>query len=194
MAPTCRTLLAAALVILSATGAALAQARPSPEALLAAQREAMLPLAWMDGVWRGPAEISLYGGAKLQLTQTERVGTLLDGTIRVMEGRGYAADSSLAFNAFGIASYDPATKAYTLHTYARGHAGDFPLRPTADGFVWEIAAGPATIRYTTTFKNGVWHEIGERIMPGQDPVRTIEMKLTRVGESDWPAAGAIPPR
>lgn len=31
------------------------QGRPDPAALLAAQKEAMAPLAFMDGVWRGPA-------------------------------------------------------------------------------------------------------------------------------------------
>jgi len=34
---------------------AIAQERPDPAALLAAQREAMATFAFMDGVWRGPA-------------------------------------------------------------------------------------------------------------------------------------------
>jgi hypothetical protein len=43
-------------------------------------------------------------------------------------------------------------------------------------------------------KDGTWHETGERVVPGQDPVRFFEMRLTRVGDSAWPAAGAVPPR
>jgi len=43
-------------------------------------------------------------------------------------------------------------------------------------------------------KDGRWTEVGDRIAPGRDPVRFFEMKLQRVGDSEWPGAGAIPPR
>jgi len=48
------------------------------------------------------------------------------------------------------------------------------------------------IRYTAVIKDGKWREVGDRIMPGQDPVRFFEMNLVRVGDSSWPAAGTIP--
>ena len=51
-----------------------------------------------------------------------------------------------------------------------------------------------TIRYTAVIKNGGWQEVGDRIFPGRDPVRFFEMNLKRVGDNDWPAAGAIPPK
>jgi hypothetical protein len=54
--------------------------------------------------------------------------------------------------------------------------------------------GPATIRYTATIRDGTLREIGERIAPGAEPQRIFEMTLKRVGETDWPAAGAITPR
>jgi hypothetical protein len=50
-----------------------------------------------------------------------------------------------------------------------------------------------TIRYSATIKDGVWHEVGDRIMPGKEPVRFFEMKLKRIGDSSWPGAGAIAP-
>ena len=173
---------------------AFGQGRPDPAALIAAQKEAMAPFAFMDGVWRGSAWTLLPSGEKRTLTQTERVGPFLDGSVKVVEGRGYDADGKVAFNALGIASYDPATKKYTMHSYAMGHSGDFALTPTADGFVWEIPAGPMTIRYTAVIKDGTWKEVGDRIAPGQEPVRFFEMTLSRIGDSDWPAAGAIPPK
>jgi hypothetical protein len=89
-------------------------------------------------------------------------------------------------------SYDPATKAYTLHSYAQGRVGDFPLTLSPDGCVWEIPAGPMKIRYTAVIKDGKWREVGDRIMPGQAPVRFFEMNLVRIGDSSWPAAGTIP--
>ncbi len=170
------------------------QGRPDPAALTTAQREAMQRLAMMDGVWRGTASTILPSGEKHAVTQTERIGPMLDGSIKVIEGRGYEPDGTAAFNAFAVISYNPATKTYTLRSHAQGQVGDFVLTPTADGFVWNIPAGPATIRYTAVIKGGSWHEFGDRIVAGQEPVRFLDMTLTRVGDSSWPAAGAISPK
>ena len=188
-----RPTIAAALLI--ALAAPLpAQGRPDPAALIKAQQEALGKLAFMDGVWRGPSWTILPSGEKHTGTQTERIGPFLDGSVKVIEGRGYGADGKVAFNAFGTLSYNPGTKAYTLHSYAQGQAGDFTLIPAVDGYVWEIPAGPMTIRYTATIKDGAWLEVGDRIAPGKEPVRFFEMKLKRVGDTTWPAAGAVPPK
>lgn len=172
----------------------LGQGRPDPETLLKAQREAMAPLAFMDGVWRGPAWTILSSGEKHNIIQTERIGPFLDGAVKVIEGRGYNADGSVGFNAFGTISYNPATRVYTLHSYAQGSVGDFALNRTADGYVWEIPAGPMTIRYTAVIKDGTWREVGDRIAPGKEPVRFFEMNLKRIGDTNWPAAGAVSPK
>jgi hypothetical protein len=172
---------------------ALAQSPPDPAARIAKQQAAMKALSWMDGVWRGPAVTTRPGGQKITVTQTERSGPLLGGAVHVVEGRGYNADGSTGFNALGIISYDPDKDAYSMRSYAMGQAGDFPLTVTPNGAIWTIAAGPATIRYTITAKDGVWHEVGERVVEGQAPVQFFEMTLKRIGDSSWPAAGAIPP-
>ena len=75
--------LAVSLTALSSQG--LAQA-PDP-GRMAAQKEAMAPLAFIDGVWRGPAWTQLRTG-RHEVTQTERIGSFLDGSVKVMEGRG----------------------------------------------------------------------------------------------------------
>lgn len=170
------------------------QGRPDPATLIAAQREAMQRLAFMDGVWRGPAWTILPTGARHNITQTERIGPFLDGSIKVLEGRGYEPDGKVTFNAFGTISYNPATRVYTLHSYAQGQVGDFVLTPTPDGYIWEIPAGPMTIRYTAVIKDGAWREVGDRIVPGKEPIRFFEMNLKRVSDTNWPAAGAISPR
>ncbi len=173
---------------------ARAQERPDSAAILAAQRAAMATFAFMDGTWRGPAATVLPSGETHTITQTERVGPFLDGAVKVIEGRGYEPDGRTSFNALGIISYNVSTKSWSMRSYAMGFAGDFSVQRTADGFSWEIPAGPVTIRYSAVVKDGVWHEVGDRIAAGQPPVRFFEMKLTRVGDSDWPAAGAIPPK
>ena len=188
-----RTLLVLALLAAAAGAASPASAQQQdPAALLAAQRAAMAPLAVMDGVWRGNAWTILASGQRHEITQTERIWPFLGGSVKVVEGRGYDPDGTVTFNAFGIISYDPATRGYRFHSYAQGRSGDFTLTPTADGYVWEIPAGPMTIRYTATIRDGAWREVGDRIVPGREPVRFFEMNLRRVGDTDWPAAGAVP--
>jgi hypothetical protein len=186
------------LVMLSAVAwspaPASAQAQPDSAALIAAQRDAMTRFAYMDGVWRGPAWTIVPSGQRRDVTQTERIGPFLDGTLKVLEGRGYNPDGTVGFNAFGVISYQPGQKTYTLRSYALGYAGDFVLAPTADGYVWEIPAGPMTIRYTATIRNGTWREVGDRIAPGKDPVRFFEMNLKRVSDTKWPGNGAVSPQ
>jgi hypothetical protein len=183
-----------ALVAACATLAAAAQP-PDPQALLAAQKEAMKAFSTMNGVWRGPAWTIVPGGKKLELTQTERAGPMLGGTLKVVEGRGYLPDGSVGFNAFGVISYDVAAKKYTMRSWAQGRTGEFTITPTAEGFHWELPAGPgAVIRYTATVKGDSFREVGERIVEGQPPMRIFEMDLKRVGDTAWPAGDAVPMR
>jgi hypothetical protein len=161
---------------------------------LAAQRAAMQRLSMLDGVWRGPATTTLPDGKKFELTQTERVGPFLDGAVKVIEGRGYDASGKVVFNAFGTVAFDPASKNYTLHSHAQGYYGSHAMKATGDGFVWEMPAGPTTIRFTITVKDGVWTEVGDRLMPNGQSVRFFEMKLQRVGDTTWPAGGAVSPK
>jgi len=172
----------------------LAAQRPDPAALITAQREAMAAFARMDGVWRGPAWTITPNG-RHEITQTERIGTFLGGSVRVIEGRGYNADGSVGFNALGVIAYHPATSSYTISSWAMGNAGVFPIRPTADGYVWEIPGGPgAIIRYTATIRDGTLRETGERIVGTAAPVQFFEMNLRRVGDTGWPAADPVPMR
>jgi len=171
-----------------------AQGRPDPAPVMAAQREAMAALQRMDGVWRGTAWTLLPSGEKHNVVQTERIGPFLDGTVKVIEGRGYEADGRLSFNAFGVVSFNAATRTYNFRSHALGQSGDFAFAATGDGYSWEIPAGPATIRYTAVIKDGTLREVGDRIVPGREPQRFFEMTLQRVADSDWPAAGAIGPK
>ena len=83
---------------------AIAQGRPDPMALMAVQRDALAKLAFMEGVWRGPASTVLTNGDKHAVMQTERSGPLLGGTVKLIEGRGYDAEGRTGFNAFAVLS------------------------------------------------------------------------------------------
>lgn len=183
-----------AAIALAAAGPLAAQTPPNPDALIAAQRQAMTQLARMDGVWRGPAW-SINAGGRHDIVQTERIGTFLDGSVRVIEGRGYNADGTVGFNAMAVISFNPATSSFTISSWAQGHSGVFPFRPTADGYVWEVPAGPGRIiRYTATINGDAYREVGHMIAGEAPPVQIFEMNLHRVSATDWPAGGAVPMR
>lgn len=183
---------AAAALLLSAT--AVSAQVPAQPTGTEAQRQAVSALDFMDGEWRGEAVVHHPGGAPMTLTQTERVGSMLGGSIKVIEGRGYAPDGSTQFNAMAILSWNAREGRYSFRSYANGYSGDYRFERTEDGFRWETPAGPnAKIMYVATVKDGVWHEVGDYVAEGQPPRRMIEMTLRRIGDSQWPAGGAVDP-
>lgn len=184
--------LALAAVLLASPAAVQAQMPASPNGT-EAQRAAMGRLDMLDGEWRGEATIHGPGGTTT-LTQTERVGSMLGGSIKVIEGRGYAADGSTQFNAMATVSWDTRAGRYGFRSYAQGYSGDYAFEVTDDGFRWETPAGPgAKIEYVAVVRDGTWHEVGTFVAEGQPPRQMIEMRLTRIGDTDWPAGGAVDP-
>ena len=165
-----------------------------PSAQIAAQKSAMRVLSKLDGTWRGKARILGMDGKWTEHAQTERVGTTLDSALKLIEGRGYDADGKLVFHAVATLGYDARKKAYAFRTNSRGEIGDFAFTPTDSGFVWEIPTPTFTMRYTAVIRDGRWHEVGDRIFKEGQPVRFIEMDVTRLGDTDWPAGGTVPPR
>jgi hypothetical protein len=96
------------------------------------------------------------------------------------------------FNAFASIAYDAAKREILMRSYAQGRVGDFTLKPNGRGYSWEIPAGPAKIRYVAEITDGKWFEYGERVMPNREPIRFFEMKLSRVGDTIWPAGDPVP--
>jgi hypothetical protein len=188
------SILSALVVFLPSAGFSQKNSAENPDTLIAQQRDAMAPLAFLNGVWRGPAWMVLPSGEKLTFTQTERFGPFLDASVKVIDGRSYGSNGKLLFNAFAILSYDSAQHSYSMRSYAQGRVGDFLFTPSAQGYTWEIPAGPTTIRYSAVVKDGVLHEVGNRILPGKEPVQFFEMDVRRLRDTDWPDAGAVGPQ
>jgi hypothetical protein len=156
--------------------------------------EPMGKLKSMHGVWRGPAE-GMEQTGPFALTQTERVGPMLGGDVLVVEGRGFDEDGSTGFNAFAVISYDLQAKKYEIRTYTKARSGTFELKLTDDGYVWDTPAGPkAIVRFTATIDGKTWKEVGEYIAEGQPPMKTFEMNLERVGDTDWPLRAPVAPK
>ncbi len=152
------------------------------------------PLSFMFGEWSGTAKGVGYDQKPFEITQTERVGPMLNGGVTVIEGRGYSDSSDLVFNAFAIVSYDKRRKIWEIRSYTDGHAGTFPFEPMDNGYVWSTPAGKdAVMRYTAKFEGDTWHQIGEYVpKPGEARV-TFEMTLNRIGDTGWPSEDAVRP-
>jgi hypothetical protein len=43
--------------------------------------------------------------------------------------------------------------------------------------LWEILAGPRTVHHAMVNKDGRWHQVGDRILPGKEPVCILERTL-----------------
>ncbi|HEY0086236.1 MAG TPA: DUF1579 domain-containing protein [Allosphingosinicella sp.] len=181
---TCAALLAA--------GAAMPAAAQAPNAeLLGAQAKAMATLSFLDGEWAGPAEANEPKGV-LRMTQTERSGTLLDGTIRLVEGRSFDKAGKTLFNAFAVISYDVRTSRYMITSHASGYSTTAELKLVPNGFEWDVPAGPsALLHFSATVKDGLWTEVGDFIGPDGTPRRTFEMKVRKLRATTWPAQSAV---
>lgn len=152
------------------------------------------PLGFMFGEWVGDASGVAPTGEPYQVTQTERVGPMIDGDIVVIEGRGYSDSGELVFQAVAIASPTGQEGSWEMRSYTMGEGNTFPLEPTKNGFVWSAPAGPnAIIRYSAVIKGDQWNQVGEYIVEGGEPRKVFEMHLVRKGPSNWPAAGYVTP-
>lgn len=151
-------------------------------------------LSFMFGEWVGVAEGTSPTGQPYKVTQTERVGPMLDGDITVIEGRGYDQAGKVAFNAFAVVSKDKRTDQWEIRSYSAGYSGTFPFEITDDGYVWETPAGPnAVMQHSATIKDGTWTSKSQYI-PSEGPARiTNEMSLKRINSTSWPNEGYVRP-
>jgi len=169
-----------------------ANAQAPNASLLAKQQAAMEALNFLDGEWAGPAVAFERTGA-IKMTQTERVGTLLDGTVRLVEGRAFDASGKTLFNAFAVIAYDVPRSRYVITSYASGYTTTTGLELNANGFGWEVPAGPgAKMLFTAVVKDGVWHEVGDYVGVDGMRKRTFQMTVKRRGPSKWPAGTLVP--
>lgn len=149
-------------------------------------------LSWMDGEWRGTARIMSPQGP-VEITQTERVGPVLGGRARVIEGKGYDDEGNVVFNAFAVISPAQDGDGFVMQSWTLDRAGAFPLQATDTGYRWEIETPRGTTVYEANFEDGMWRQTGHLMMEGREPFEFFRMDLERVGDTDWPAGDAVMP-
>jgi hypothetical protein len=153
------------------------------------------PRANGRGTTQRDGETAAHGRDLARPGLDERVGPFLDNTVKVIEIKGYLADGSVGFHAFNVISFDSEEKKeYVINARAGGRSGAFSFKLAPGGFVWNIGEADSGLRYTATFKDGTWTEKGESLAPGRPATTVSEFTLQRIGDTDWPEAGAVPPR
>jgi len=143
-------------------------------------------LAAFDGVWIGPARMTTPDGQTIRFEQMERIGPMLAGEIRVMEGQARGAAGERLFNALTVFSLGEGGIEMRSHT--PGHVETRLVEMTDDGFVWRTRTGDNEMVYTVSIRDGVWHETGVVRRPDGREFPFFEMTLNRVGDTDWPSA------
>lgn len=151
------------------------------------------PLSFMFGEWVGEASgVSQTG--PYAITQTERVGPILEGDAVAIEGRGYSEAGETMFNAFAVVSKTASDGGWEMRSYAQGRAGTFPFELTETGYVWSVPAEPnARMIYTAHFDGDVWRQTGQYTPEQGEPRQTFQMTLTRTSNTDWPAGDPVSP-
>lgn len=150
------------------------------------------PLSFMFGQWVGTASGFAPDGTPYTVTQTERVGPMLEGDVVVIEGTGYRDTGEIAFSAFAVVSQSGSNGSWEMRSYANGRAGTFPFEPRENGFVWSTPAGPtALMRYSATFDGDRWSQVGEYVVEGQPPRQVFEMNLVRIAATEWPSGDPV---
>ena len=134
----------------------------------------------MVGQWEGTGWYQQGPDKRYEISQTENVESKLNGTLLLMEGRGYVNDS-LAFNAMAFFSYNPHKKQYVIESHLMdGKATVATGFFKEDGsFQWGFEFPQGKIRYNITFDENTWHETGEFSRDGEKWYKTFEMNLTK---------------
>jgi hypothetical protein len=171
--------IAACLGALAIASSASAQAAPNPQATAA--------LAMFDGFWSGPARMTGRDGRVTEFEQMERIGPMLGGEIRVMEGKGRTADGRAMFNAFTVFSAT-SDGAIEMRSHIPGNETSRTIELKPNGYVWRMRTPAGELVYDITIEEGVWRETGTMVLESGVRSPFFEMTLTRRKDTDWPAA------
>jgi hypothetical protein len=164
----------------------IAQAQmPDPTA----NKEAMKKLTVWAGKWKGEGSMQMGPGEPKKSSVDEKIEMKLDGTIMVVEGIGKSIDpttkqETVVHNAFGVVSYDAASKNYRFKTFTKeGRTADAYFNITGESkYEWgfDVPMGGKT-RYTITLDpiKKTWNEIGEFSRDGATWMKFFEMNLVK---------------
>jgi hypothetical protein len=174
-----KTLSATLVLLLSISTFGMTQDDPT----IGKQKEAISKLAsFMEGTWQGPGWMKKGQSAPISVNTTETVEVKTGGTTLLINGLGMLPESdNIVHDALAIIHYDVATGTYQfgahlatgLHKQVTGTLED-------NVFVWGFdLPNNASIRYTITFADNTWKEVGEYSPDTNQYYQFFEMNLTK---------------
>jgi hypothetical protein len=178
-----RPALLLAVAALSFTTAAGAQRRPDAEQSIARAKAALAPYAMLVGTWDGDARASVGRDRWVSVAQHEEVEWHSFGTVLLIRGTGRGTElankGEVVFEALATIWYDAEQDKVRMRTHNDGGSVEPSLEVRPDTIVWGFPVQGGRVRYTIAVKDGTWHEVGEYLRDGGQPVRTVDMRLTR---------------
>lgn len=168
------------LIALAIGSASIAQIDPT----LDQQKEAITKLGqYMVGSWKGSGW-SKSGQAPIKSFNSEETIEYKNGGITLLiQGTGrLAEDNKLIHDALAIMYYDTSSNTYKFDSHlANGQHKLMTGTLTNNIFVWGFdLPNNAAIRYTTTFKDDTWNEVGEYTPDKVQYFKFFEMNLNKL--------------
>lgn len=149
----------------------------------------MRRLAPLVGEWEGTGWVQLGPNGRQPFTVHESARWAAGGTVLVLDGLGLTklddGSERPAHEAFAVVSWDPAGGRYRMRAYRAG-AGEVEDTPTVSdgGLVWGFSdPRGGRVRFTLSFDDRGWHEVGELSPDGVTWRPFLEMHLERAGAS-----------
>lgn len=180
---------AAALAVLAAGGkAALAQADRTVPPGNSRPAEA---LEFLMGEWEGTGWAMGPNGERGAFAVTESIRSRAGGHGVTFEGHGTVSvgsngESRTVHEAFALIWAEPSGGFGMRTVVTQGHTLEVVPDISENRIVWGFNAGAmGETRYTTTVTDGVWHEVGERRLPGETEWTVfLEMTLERLASPE----------
>jgi hypothetical protein len=156
------------LLSLIASAPALADARTGTAQTLDTQAGAMGRLVFMVGSWAGTGWTILPSGTRQEFLQTERVRYQAGDLVISVEGQGRdkADPRTIVDSALAVINYNETTGQYRWEAFSRGYVTTVVPVVGDHLFQWSLQTPAYTSRYTLTFTDTAWHEIGETTVDG----------------------------
>lgn len=144
------------------------------------QKEEMGKLSALIGDWEGTGWYQQGQNQRYDMVQHEHIESKLDGTLLLVEGKGYVNDS-LIFNAIAMFSYDLKEQTYKIESHLSDGKATVGIGAFNDSgkFIWGFEVPQGQIKYTITFTDTSWNEYGEYSADGNQWWKFMEMNLTK---------------
>jgi len=142
--------------------------------------EKMNKLSALIGDWEGSGWYQQGRSERHNIKQHEHIESKLNGTVLLVEGKGYIADT-LSFNALAFFSFDQEKNSYKIESHlADGKSTIATGSFNENGqFIWGFKVPQGNIRYTMTITDTTWNEYGEYSSDGEQWWEFMEMNLTK---------------